>query len=90
MSDDRERPQGEVNANPIGGWEDGRTADSTTEESGAAAAGYGVPGPIEVPPVEGSMTDADPDLVADADLEQGRAPDPAVDAAEHVRQVGGV
>jgi len=34
--DDRDLPEGVVDANPAGGWEDGRTADGETEESSAA------------------------------------------------------
>ena len=46
-------------------------------------------GDASVPPVEQSVEGADPDLVADADLEQGRPADPDVDAAESLRQEGG-
>ncbi len=85
MSQDREQPEGVVNANPVGGWEDGRNADDSPD-----LPVYGQPGSIEEPPVEGSVEGADPDLIADADLEQGRRADPAVDEAERVRSDGGV
>jgi hypothetical protein len=90
MSIDRELPEGVINANPAGGWEDGETADAATAESDAAASTEIGPDGVNVAPVERSIEGADPDLIGDADLEQGRAADPAVDAAEHVRQEGGV
>ena len=34
--DDRDLPEGVINANPAGGWEAGETADGETEESSAA------------------------------------------------------
>jgi hypothetical protein len=46
-------------------------------------------GDASVPPVEQSIEGADPDLLADADLEEGRPADPDVDAAESLRQEGG-
>ena len=34
--DDRDLPEGVINANPAGGWEDGETEDGETDESSAA------------------------------------------------------
>ena len=90
MSIDRELPEGVINANPAGGWEDGETADAATAESGADAATEIGPDGTRVAPVERPVAGADPDLIGDADLEQGRPEDPAVDAGEHVRQEGAV
>jgi hypothetical protein len=36
LDDDRDLPDGVIDANPAGGWEDGETADGETAESGAA------------------------------------------------------
>ena len=90
MSIDRELPAGVINANPAGGWEDGKTADAATAEAQAAEATEIGPDGVNVAPVERSIEGADPDLIGDADLEKGRTADPAVDAAEQVRQEGGV
>ena len=88
MSIDRELPDGVVDANPAGGWEDGETADAATAESEAATATEIGPDGANVAPVERSVEGADPDLIGDADLEQGRGADPSLDPNARQRQDG--
>ena len=87
---ERDMPEGVIDANPPGGWEDGAVADGQTSESNDEARGsddvVSTPDGLDVGPVEGSVQGADPDL--SADLGQGRPADPDVDAAENVRQGG--
>ncbi|WP_243074256.1 hypothetical protein [Microbacterium sp. SS28] len=61
--DDRDLPEGVIDADPAGGWEDGRKADGETEErSDAAGSADEIEGDA---PSQG----ADPDMALDADEE---------------------
>lgn len=87
---ERDMPEGVIDANPPGGWEDGAVSDGQTAESNDEATGSDevveTPDGLDVGPVERSVQGADPDL--SGDLGQGRPADPDVDAAENVRQGG--
>ncbi|SDG75401.1 hypothetical protein [Microbacterium pygmaeum] len=83
-------PEAAINADPAGGWESGEVADGETAERNADAAGSSGLTESGLPPltpdgadatadtnsegVEGAKADADPDLIADDDLD---AEDPA-------------
>jgi len=90
MTEDRKLPEGVINANPAGAWEEADSPHSELAESDAETPSFGLPGPIEVPPVEGSVRGTDPDLVNDPGFDEGRDADPDVDPAEHLRREGGV
>ena len=90
MTDDRDLPEGVINANPPGAWEEADSPHSEVAESDAETPSFGLPGPIEVPPVEGSVRGTDPDLSFDPGFDEGRDADPAVDTEEHLRQEGDV
>jgi hypothetical protein len=90
MSDDRERPEGVINASPAGAWEEADSPHSDLAESDAETPTFGLPGPIEVPPVEGSVRGTDPDLVNDPGFDEDRKADPAVDESEYLRREGEV
>jgi len=61
-------PEGVVDAQPAGGWEDGRTADGTTAERNRDLAAGGT----DVGPVEGAQPaqGTDPDLATDDQSEE--------------------
>ncbi len=73
MDEERDLPEGVIDADPAGGWESGVVADGETAEADREAMGspdltleHQEPDPgVDVGPVEGAQPDTDPDLAAD-------------------------